>query len=76
MRSEIALESRLAMDRIEAEQGHQTFVHRRVCVGPLETVPVAECVLRLALQIVSGFRQTGFPGRPGAFMRNVLHGMP
>ena len=73
---EIGLEPSLAIDRVEAEQSHQTLAYCRVGVGPLETRPVAECVLNLSLQSTCGFRQAGVPDLPGTLMHNVLHGMP
>ena len=73
---QVGLEPRLAIDRVEAEQSRQTLAHCRVGVGPLETGPEAERVLRLSLQIMRGFRQAGVPDLPGTLMHNVLHGMP
>jgi hypothetical protein len=70
------LQSRLALDRVEAEQGRQVLTHCRILVRSLDAVPMAECLFSLARQIVSSFRQTGFPDMLGTLMRHVLHGMP
>src|SRR5262249_39369390 len=76
MRSKVALQARLTMDCVEAEQGCQVLTHSRIRVSLLDAVPAAECLLSLAHQLLSSFRQTGFPDRLGTLMRHVLHGMP
>ena len=71
---QVGLEARLAIDRVEAEQSRQTLAHCRVGVGPLETGPAAERVLRL--QSMRRFRQAGVPHLLRTLMHNVLHSMP
>jgi hypothetical protein len=73
---QVGLEPRLAIDRVEAEQSRQTLAHCRVGLGALQTGPEVECVRRLRLQIMRGFRQAGVPDLPGTLMHNMLHGMP
>ena len=76
MPGQIALQSGLAIDCVEAEQSRQVLTHRRILVRSLDTVPAAEGLLSLTRQSLSGFRQTGFPDRLGTLMCQVLHGMP
>jgi hypothetical protein len=76
VRVQVRLQPRLATNRVEAEQSRQTLAHCRVGLGALQTGPEVECVCRLRLQIMRGFRQAGVPDLPGTLMHNMLHGMP
>jgi len=76
VRGKVALQSSLALDRVEAEQGRQVLTHLRILVRSLDAVPAAEGLLSLTRQLLSGFCQTGFPDSLGTLMRHVLHGMP
>jgi len=64
------------MDCVEAQQGRQVLAHCRILVRSLDAMPAAEGLLSLTHQIVSGFRQTGFPDRLGTLMHHMLHSMP